>query len=250
MFTCYWNNVLVAMFSVLNQPSGSCKYAYRVHRAVVLPDYQGLGIGTKLFDFFGKYFLSKGNKLFLRSTHIRLANHCRHNVNWIESNSSNKISNVGSALHEIKYRHCDRKRTPFSFEYVGENYVTKPHQPILCLGEVSKDEARKYLNKIINKNKFPIIVTGVADSKIINIWEEIAIEQGIRTEILFVKAKGKLSIVKKYLSTNFDAIIIGRDNQKMIGEYRHAKDIRQLITFNYKHEEPKYYERLVKGEPQ
>ena len=49
---------------------------------------------------------------------------------------------------------------------------------------------------------------------------------------------------------DFDAIIIGRDNQKMIGEYKHAKDIRQLITFNYKYEEPKYYERLVKGEPQ
>ena len=49
------------------------------------------------------------------------------------------------------------------------------------------------------------------------------------TELLFIKEKGKFSIVKKYLEQSFDAIIIGKENQELIAQYRKAKDIRQLI---------------------
>ena len=52
LYLIYWDNVLVAMASVLAIPSGTLKWAYRQHRLVVLPDYQGLGIGTKVNDFF------------------------------------------------------------------------------------------------------------------------------------------------------------------------------------------------------
>lgn len=233
------------MFSVLNQPSGSYKYAYRVHRAVTLPDFQGLGIGTKLFDFFGKMYIDNGDKLFLRSTHIRLANHCRRSNKWIEGGSSQKKSNLGGKSHEQKYRNYDRKRTPYSFEYVGEQYNRK-HQPIICMGEADEELAKRSLEAIIRKDEFPIVVTGVADAKEINIWEKVAKEKGIRTELLYIKSKGEYSIVKKYLEKDFDAIIIGKDNQQIVMQYKKSKDIRQLITFNYKSDIPKYYEKILK----
>ena len=233
------------MFSVLNQPSGSYKYAYRVHRAVTLPDFQGLGIGTKLFDFFGEKYIQNGDKLFLRSSHVRLANHCRGHIGWIEGGSSQKISNAGGASHEKKYRNYDRKRMPYSFEYVGSDYNTKEHQPILCLGEADEAFVNQCFDKIIEDGKYPIIVTGIADLSVINNWEKVAKERGIRTELLFTKAKGKFSIVKKYLGQSFDAIIIGKENQDLIAQYRKAKDIRQLITYNYKKNIPIYYEKLI-----
>lgn len=245
LYTCYWNDTLVAMFSVLNQPSGSYKYAYRVHRAVTLPDFQGLGIGTKLFDFFGEKYIHNGDKLFLRSSHVRLANHCRGHIGWIEGGSSQKISNAGGASHEKKYRNYDRKRMPYSFEYVGSDYNTKEHQPILCLGEADEAFVNQCFDKIIEDGKCPIIVTGIADLSVINNWEKVAKERGIRTELLFIKAKGKFSIVKKYLEQSFDAIIIGKENQDLIAQYRKAKDIRQLITYNYKKDTPIYYEKLI-----
>ena len=233
------------MFSVLNQPSGSYKYAYRVHRAVTLPDFQGLGIGTKLFDFFGEKYIQNGDKLFLRSSHVRLANHCRGHIGWIEGGSSQKISNIGAPSHEKKYRNHDRKRVPYSFEYVGSDYNTKEHQPILCLGEADEAFVNQCFDKIIEDGKCPIIVTGIADLSVINNWEKVAKERGIRTELLFIKAKGKFSIVKKYLEQSFDAIIIGKENQDLIAQYRKAKDIRQLITYNYKKDTPVYYEKLI-----
>lgn len=234
------------MFSVLNQPSGSYKYAYRVHRVVVLPDYQGLGVGTKLFDFFGEYFISNGNKLFLRSSHIRLANHCRNSDKWLEGSSSCKISNAGGASHEKKYKNYDRKRVPYSFEYVGKDYALKEHQPIICIGEVSKEKAEEYLEKIIDKNKFPIVVSGVADIKHQTVWEEVAKEKGIRTELLYIKSHNEYIIVQKYLKQKIDGIIIGRIAQREISKYKSSKDFAQLITFNYKTNIPKYYERLDK----
>ena len=233
------------MFSVLNQPSGSYKYAYRVHRAVTLPDFQGLGIGAKLFDFFGEYYLKNGNKLFLRSTHIRLANHCRNSNSWIEGNSSQKISNAGGESHEKKYRNYDRKRVPYSFEYVGKNYKNKEHQPILCLGDIDENFVNQCFDKIIEKNKFPIIVTGIADLSVINNWEKVAKERGIRTELLFIKSKEEFNIVKKYLSQDFDAVIIGKENQELLAQFKKSKDIQQLITYNYKKPNPVYYEKLI-----
>lgn len=248
VFTCYWGDVLVAMFSVLNQPSGSYKYAYRVHRVVVLPDYQGLGIGTKLFDFFGEYFISNGDKLFLRSSHVRLANHCRDSSKWLEGSSSCKISNAGGASHEKKYKNYDRKRVPYSFEYVGENYNSKEHQLIICLGETNEETAKEYLNKIVDENKNPIIISGVADIKYQTVWEKVAKEKGIRTELLYIKSHNKYTMVQKYLKQKVDGIIIGKEAQAQISQFKHSKDFRQLITFNYKHGDPIYKERLLPKE--
>ena len=109
MFLVYWENTLVAMFSTLNLPSGTNKYGYRVHRTVVLPDFQGLGIGTKLLDFFGEWYLSKGEKLYLRSTHLRFANHCINSNKWIEGSRSQKsIKDItvsqGNKRNEFIYR--------------------------------------------------------------------------------------------------------------------------------------------------
>lgn len=233
------------MFSVLNQPSGSYKYAYRIHRVVVLPDYQGLGIGAKLFDFFGEYFLRNGDKLFLRSTHIRLANHCRNSKKWIEGSSSGKISNAGGVSHEKKYKNYDRKRTPYSFEYVGEDYNTKQHQPIICLGEIPQQEAENYLDKIILANKIPIIISGIADIKVQTIWEQIARERSIRTELLYIKSHDEYSIVQKYLKEKIDGIIIGKKEQQEIAQYKTPQEFSQLITYNYRRNPPTYYEKTL-----
>ena len=194
LYLIYWDEVLVGMFSVLNQPSGSYKYAFRIHRVVVLPDFQGLGIGTKIIDFFGKYYISQGNKLFLRTTHSRFKNHCRDSNDWIEGSSSGKISNAGGKSHELKYRNYDRTRTPFSFEYVGSDYFDKEHKVIVIDdGDVvpSVDE----LNRL-KENYYLIVATG--NTKEHSELENTCKELGIRTELLYQFANGEKKKIKKY----------------------------------------------------
>ena len=245
MYLAYWGEILVGFASVIPIPCGTLKYGYRQHRLVVLPDFQGLGIGTRLNQFLAELYLSKGYKYFIRTTHIRIGNHLSNRKDWIPT-CKNRYKRSGNDINKDNPTKGD-SRIAYSFEYVGENY-NKPHQPIVCLGDCDKETATSYLEKIVLPNAYPIIITGNASVSNNTVWETIAVEKGWRTEVLFIKSKGKLAITKSQMRKDFDAIIIGRDNQKMIGEYKHAKDIRQLITFNYKYEEPKYYERLVKGE--
>lgn len=230
------------MFSVLNLPSGTNKYAYRIHRAVTLPDFQGLGIGTKIFDFFGELYVNRGDKLMLRSTHIRLANHCRSSDKWLEGHSSGKVSK-GGGDQEHKYRNYDRKRTPFSFEYVGSDYNNKKHQPIVCVGDAPYEWAKKCLLRMIRTDEFPIVVAGVADIHQVTVWETVARELGIRVELLYISRKGKLCMTQKYLSSSFDLVCIGKDEQEQMMPYKN--NIRQLVCFNYNHDKPKLFTKFL-----
>ena len=64
MFAGYIGNNLVCMCAVLSQPNAYCTNGYRVHRLVVLPDYQGLGIGSKLLTWVAEYYNSQ-DKIYL-----------------------------------------------------------------------------------------------------------------------------------------------------------------------------------------
>ena len=242
LFLIYWEETLVGMFSVLNQPSGSYKYAYRIHRVVILPDFQGLGCGSKIIDFFGNYFIKEGNKLFLRTTHTRFANHCRNSNYWIEGSSSKKISNAGGKSHEKKYKNYDRQRIPYSFEYVGVDYNSKEHQHIICLGEDTYENAQKQIEEISDNSKFKIIVTGIADIHSINNFEKYAVKNGIRTELLYIKSKDDFNIVKKYLNDKFDVIATTKEAQDQIKPYK--DNIKSMITYDFRVDPPKLWKRI------
>lgn len=162
-----------------------------------MPDYQGLGIGTKILDYFGEKYISEGKKLFLRTTHLRFENHCRNSSVWIEGGSSGRISNPGGETHEKKYRNYDRSRTPYSFEYMGRDYANKPHLEIRVNDNpnIDYDILRADLEYL--KNKYYLrIITGEVNtpSKI----ENICLELGIRTQLLYTTIKGVSNIGKKY----------------------------------------------------
>jgi GNAT superfamily N-acetyltransferase len=49
VYICYINDQAAGFISVLPQP-GAVKNLFRIHRLVVLPDYQGIGIGLKMLN--------------------------------------------------------------------------------------------------------------------------------------------------------------------------------------------------------
>lgn len=232
-YLIYWDDTLVGMFSVLNNPNGAMKYAFRIHRIVVLPDFQGLGIGTKVIDFFGKLFLSKGDKLFLKTTHVRFARHCIASNEWVKTSESQKTKKQDTGTQSKKYRNIqygDNYRMAYSFEYVGADYNLKEHQPIICMGECKSDKAKFYIQSMLNENKYPIIVTGIANQKEINVWEEISRELGLRTEILFMKSKGEFKLKQKYLKDSFDCILTDQDSIRQLQPYAEHMNRKYICT--------------------
>lgn len=204
MYIVVWNDTIVAMDSVIPIVSGTLKNAYREHRLVVLPDYQGLGIGTTLSNALGQYYIDNGYKFFCRSTHVKLANNrMKKDSPWIETSSSNKlrVGVNGKNSHEFTY---DDKRIAYSFEYVGNDYKNKKHLKIVIKQDRELDYCRKILKQALQKYKdyYLIVVIGVAKQDESYNYEIACKELGIRTEILYIKSRGAYRENKKALGDN------------------------------------------------
>lgn len=203
MYLAYWDGVLVGMASCIYMPSGMLKYAWRQHRLVILPDYQGLGFGTKINDFLAEYFVSRGQKYFIRTTHMRLKNHLSKLTTWKETSTSGQLRSTKRIDREFKKQEDGEARTGIvgdrriasSFEYMGEDYATKPEK-IIKVDKVSSIERFKdYINNL-RKSHYVTVVTGIPaeDNEIEFAMKEI----GVRTEQLYYRKNGELIENGKY----------------------------------------------------
>lgn len=59
-FGLYDNNNIVGFCGVLHQPHAHHANLKRCSRLVILPDYQGISLGTKFLSFVAKYFYNQG----------------------------------------------------------------------------------------------------------------------------------------------------------------------------------------------
>ena len=59
---CYvavWDDQVIGFAGVITMPSGTLKNAWRGHRTVVLPDFQGMGIGVRFSNAIGQIHLDQ-----------------------------------------------------------------------------------------------------------------------------------------------------------------------------------------------
>jgi GNAT superfamily N-acetyltransferase len=68
--------------SVLHQPSEKARNLKRVHRLVVLPDYQGIGIGIRLLNEVGKLIISEKYRLTIITSSPSLVFGLKNDRNW------------------------------------------------------------------------------------------------------------------------------------------------------------------------
>jgi len=80
---CYlalWNEVAVAFCAVLPIPGH--KNHWRISRLVVLPDFQGVGIGTALLEAVAELYRSWGRRLSITASHPAIVGHLRRSRRW------------------------------------------------------------------------------------------------------------------------------------------------------------------------
>lgn len=84
-----------------------------------LPDYQGLGIGTRLAEAVGEIYLAQGKRVTILGSHPAIIRHCEKSPLWRLTG----VYKSGKSAHTTKNK--DRKRSAStgravaSFEYVG-----------------------------------------------------------------------------------------------------------------------------------
>lgn len=118
----------VAFIATLAYPSGTVKHAFREHRLVVLPDFQGIGIGNAVSEAVGQAYIEVGCRYFSKTANPRCGIHRDNSSKWRATAKNHK--NRSDYLMDGKPR-SDKKesawmqplhaqRICFSHEYIGD----------------------------------------------------------------------------------------------------------------------------------
>lgn len=185
IYLVYWGETLVALAGVLPIPSGTIKHAHRMSRLVVLPDFQGLGIGTKINEFIARYYVSNGYRFYIRTSHIRMYRHLKNSRFWLESSSSGKASSPNGGEMKMNY---DTERVCYSFEYLGEEYADKPARIIRVTSVKNLDRFKTELQRL-RERYYLTVVTGTSVGT--NEIEKLCLSLGLRTESLYMSNEEK-----------------------------------------------------------
>ena len=119
---CYigvWEGHVVAFGAAITMPSGTLKNAWRGHRTVILPDFQGMGIGVRFSDAIGQIHIDQGHRYFSRTAHPRMGYYREHSPLWKPTSKNKKLRKDVSIENMYKEHYFDNKRICFSHEYIG-----------------------------------------------------------------------------------------------------------------------------------
>jgi len=110
-----------ALAGILSFPHPKLKNAWRVSRIVVVPDFQGLGIGGHLLDALGGGYKAAGRILDIATSHPSLISSLNRHSTWrmtrkpsrtVLSQSKSKVRAFGTASNRItaSFRYCGPAR--------------------------------------------------------------------------------------------------------------------------------------------
>lgn len=85
-----WDGVLVGFSSALHFPNKNLRNSWRGHRTVILPDYQGLGLGVRLSDLIGELFIRNGCRYFSKTSHPRMGEYREKSRLWKATSKNRK----------------------------------------------------------------------------------------------------------------------------------------------------------------
>ena len=115
-FVFSWEKQLVAFVGVLPQPSGYFDKAVRGTRTVVLPDFQGLGIGSRITDFIASIYKQAGYRYFTKTVNPKLGEYRNHSKKWKTTSKNGRI--IRPSVSKLNKK--QKLRASYCHEYVGD----------------------------------------------------------------------------------------------------------------------------------
>jgi len=123
-FLFTWNDKPIGINAVIPQPSGHFKNGVRESRIVVLPDYQGLGLGTTISNFTAAIYKGSDYRYFTKTVHPAIGNYRNRNINKWRGTDKNgrKYTDKHKNKNEMKgmTNWNVLSRTSYCHEYIGD----------------------------------------------------------------------------------------------------------------------------------
>jgi hypothetical protein len=119
-----WNNVPVGFVGILNTPRKGIPYGCSVSRIVILPDYQGLGLSTVIFNFVGGIVKSLSDdehdyRLYIKTAHSKFGEALGRNK-FVQPTIYDKKGRDKKAVEHDNHRYRRRlTRISYCKQYVG-----------------------------------------------------------------------------------------------------------------------------------
>jgi ABC-type ATPase involved in cell division/GNAT superfamily N-acetyltransferase len=119
-FVAMWENNPVALVAALAFPHKYVKNIWKSHRTVVLPDYQGVGIGGIMTDTIAQYYLDLGKRFTGVASHPAMIAHRNNSPKWKLTRKPGRTAGQGKGG---KVTSTASNRLTASHEYIGDGSV-------------------------------------------------------------------------------------------------------------------------------
>lgn len=118
--TCFcfeWNGKAVAFCSVLANPGKGLEGAWRISRLVVLPDFQGVGIGRHVAEFISGIYKANGGRMYIKTVNPRLGKYFEKSDLWRPTGYNGRTRGISEG--DAKKYANRLTRASYCYEYVG-----------------------------------------------------------------------------------------------------------------------------------
>jgi len=88
---------------------------YKVHRLVVLPDFQGIGVGARLLDFIAKKYNSQKKRFTITTSNSALINSLIKNKKWALTRKGRTAKSTSKL--NVQKGYSGKNRITCSFEF-------------------------------------------------------------------------------------------------------------------------------------
>ena len=113
---CYivlWNDKPICFFGILPFPGVGDAKTRRVSRIVILPDFQGLGLGKELLNYISSVYWKEGHQMYIRTMNPALGISLSKDKNWEATASNLKVPGADSSGRKLILR------PSYSYKYIG-----------------------------------------------------------------------------------------------------------------------------------
>lgn len=123
VFVTTVNGDLAAFCAALPFPHPRLKKVRREHRTVVLPDFQGIGLGVRLSDFVAEQYRRKGYRYISTTSNPAMAHYRINSPKWVIKKLPHRTATSKSSFKTGIYKNAKASaamRLTYSFEYIGD----------------------------------------------------------------------------------------------------------------------------------
>lgn len=118
-FIALYNSVPVGFTCAIHFMS-NLKRVRRGHRTVVLPDYQGVGIGNTLSEVMAQYYIDNDYRFYSLTSHPAMIQHRNRSSKWRMLRRPGNCSSPGKKDGKSFRNSSAASRLSASFEYIGD----------------------------------------------------------------------------------------------------------------------------------